>query len=302
MAFTIRKGFVWQLKTRSLALGARTCVMGVLNVTPDSFSDGGLHFDTATAIEHGLALLDAGADIVDIGGESTRPGRYEPVTAAMEQARVLPVIAGILKQRPHAVVSIDTYHAETALAAVSAGAEIVNDVSGLQWDPVMAGACARLGCGVVITHTRGRPEEWKHLPRLKREEIVPLVERELGERLRTALDAGIARERIVLDPGFGFGKVFDENYVLLAGMETLRGLDRPLLAALSRKSFLGRTLAELHGGSDAAVAERGPASLAAMVAAILAGAHVVRVHQVRPAVEAARIADALAAALPTPHG
>lgn len=296
MAFVHRGVFSWKLKTRSLALGARTRVMGVLNVTPDSFSDGGLYFDTARAIEHGLAMLHAGADIVDVGGESTRPGKYEQMTAAMEQARVLPVLAGILTVQPNAILSIDTYRADTATAAVEAGAEIVNDVSGFQWDPAMAGACARLGCGVVLMHTRGRPGDWKHLPPLQQKEVVPLVQRELRERLQAALDAGVAHERILLDPGFGFGKVFDENYALLAGMDALRGLGQPLLAALSRKSFLGRTLAGLDGGSDAPAEARGMASLAAMVAAILGGADVVRVHEVRPAMEAARIADAVLAA------
>ncbi len=269
--------------------------MGVLNVTPDSFSDGGLYHDAEDAVAHGLRMLDEGADILDIGGESTRPGQQEGISAAAEQERVLPVIAGILKERPDAVISIDTYKASTATVAVDAGAEIVNDVSGFLWDGEMAATCAGLACGVVLMHTRGRPDEWKSQPRLAAEEVLPLVRRELGERLQTALDAGVLREWIVLDPGYGFGKRFDENYALLARQAELLELRQPLLAGVSRKSFLARTLRPLYGGADAPVEDRLYSTLAATVAAILAGADIVRVHDVRPAVEAARIADAVLA-------
>lgn len=298
MAFANRGGSTWQLKTRSLTLGVRTRVMGILNVTPDSFSDGGLHLDPANAIQHGLSLLADGADILDIGGESTRPGQSPSETPATEQARVLPVLAGILEVQPTAILSIDTYHAETAIAAVQAGAEIVNDVSGFEWDDAMAAACARLACGVVLMHTRGRPGEWKHLPNLPQQEVLPLVQKGLGKRLQHAQDAGVARSRILLDPGFGFGKAFEANYPLFAGLEALRSIGQPLLAGVSRKSFLGRTLSDLYGGSDAPIQARANASLAAMVAAILGGADVVRVHEVKSAVEAARIADAVLAAVP----
>ena len=300
MTFAKRGATIWKLKSQSLALGTRTRVMGILNVTPDSFSDGGTHFDALRAIDHGLAMFADGADIVDIGGESTRPGKHEPETAATEQARVMPVIAGILRAHLHTtpapILSIDTYHAETALVAITAGVEIVNDVSGFTWDPAMARICPRLACGVVLMHTRGRPDEWKQLPPLAQDEVLPLVTHELGDRLQSALAAGVKREQIVLDPGFGFGKAFDENYPLLAGMESLRSLGQPLLAGVSRKSFLGRTLTELHGGVVFPAVARGNASIAAMVASILAGADVVRVHDVKPAVEAARVADAVLAA------
>jgi len=296
MTFANRAASLWKLKTRSLPLGARTLVMGVLNVTPDSFSDGGQHFSSEKAIAHGIAMLQQGADIVDIGGESTRPGDHPPISSATEQDRVLPVIAGILNHHPDANLSIDTYRADTAAAAIQAGAEIVNDVSGFQWDPAMPGTCARLGCGVVLMHTRGKPAEWKWKPRLRPKEILPLVQQQLEERLAFAVGAGVQQERIVLDPGFGFGKVLDENYPLLANLSSLRGLGCPILAGVSRKAFLGHTLAELNNGVDVSVAERDAASLAAMVAAILAGADVVRVHDVRPSVEAARIADAVLAA------
>ena len=296
MIFAKRGNTVWTLKTRSLALGARTLVMGVLNVTPDSFSDGGIHLEPARAIDHALSMFNDGADVVDIGGESTRPGKYQAATVEMELERVLPVIAGVLKSRPDSVLSIDTYHAQTATAAVRAGVEIVNDVSGLLWDEAMPGTLAQLGCGVVLMHTRGRPEEWKDQPRLLQADVLPLVRQELAERLETALVAGIRRESIVLDPGFGFGKSLDENYPLLPGIEELRRLGQPILAGVSRKSFLGETLADLNGGVRAPVEARGNASLAATVAAILAGADIVRVHDVKPTVEAARIADAILAA------
>jgi dihydropteroate synthase len=297
MAFRQRDQFAWRVKSRSLDPGQRTLLMGVLNVTPDSFSDGNLFLDPEAATAQALRMFEEGADIVDVGGESTRPGRYEAVTAEEEQSRVLPVIEAVLAAKPEAVLSIDTYKALTAEAAVSAGAEIVNDISAMGWDAEMAATCARLACGVVLMHTRGRSAEWRNLPRLAANEVVPLVKRELGASLQLALQAGIDRERIALDPGYGFGKSFDENYPLLAHQDELRELGRPILAGVSRKSFLGRKLAEFHGGSDAPMTARGNATIAGTVAAILGGAQIVRVHDVRPAAEAARIADAILAAI-----
>jgi dihydropteroate synthase len=293
MPFTRRSEFLWQLRTRSLALGTQTLVMGVLNVTPDSFSDGGLYHNAQEAIEHGLRMLDEGADILDIGGESTRPGQQHVVSAAEEQDRVRPVMQAILRARPEAVLSIDTYKASTARAAVGAGAEIVNDVSGFLWDEEMAATCADLRCGVVLMHTRGKPDEWRALPKLGADAVLPLVKRELEDRLQAALRAGVSRERIVLDPGYGFGKRFEENYPLLARQAELRELGQPLLAGVSRKSFLARTLGPLYAGADAPMEKRLHATIAATTAAILAGADIVRVHDVRPAVEAGRIADVL---------
>lgn len=298
MAFARRNPFTWQLGTRSLALADRTLIMGVVNVTPDSFSDGGLFIDTPRAAEQALRMFDEGATIVDIGGESTRPGKREPVTAAEERDRVLPVIEAVLKHRPGSILSIDTYKAETARAGVGAGAEIVNDVSGLLWDAEMGAACAALACGVVLMHTRGRPDEWRALPKLHPEEVVPLVKAGLESSLEAAIRAGIDRERIALDPGYGFGKPFDSNYPLLARQHELQSLNQPLLAGVSRKSFLGRTLAALNGGVDAPPDARGAVTIAAVTAAILSGAAIVRVHEVRPAAEAASIADAVLATLP----
>ena len=293
----------WRLRTRSLELGRRTLIMGVVNVTPDSFSDGGLFLTPEAAVAHALRLLDEGAGILDMGAESTRPGSRAggaagsesapAVSAEEEQARLLPVLEGILAARPQAIVSVDSYKAATARAALAAGAEIVNDVSGFRWDSVMAAACAGFKCGVVLMHTRGRPEDWRTQPQLAPDELLAAVRSGLAASLAVAAQAGIEPQSIVLDPGYGFGKRFDENYTLLARQAELLALGRPLLAGLSRKSFLGRTLAPLHAGKDAPVEAREAASLAAMVAAILHGASIVRVHAVRPAVEAALIADAV---------
>ena len=284
--------FDWKLRTRSLALGASTRVMGILNVTPDSFSDGGRLRSVDEAIEAALTMFADGAAIVDIGGESTRPGAAGELSTEQELDRVLPVIEGVLRAQPGAILSIDTYRAATARAALQAGVEIVNDVSGFLWDESMAATCAAQTCGVVLMHARGRPIEWKSLPRLAPDEVVPLVKEGLAERLHVALDAGLTRERIVLDPGFGFGKKQYANYPLLMGLPELSALGQPLLAGISRKSFLGHTLVPLYGPAGAPVSAREHATLAAGTIAILMGASLIRVHQVRPAVEAALIADA----------
>ncbi len=306
----MRSVFQWNLGTRALELGKRTLIMGIVNVTPDSFSDGGSFLDSDAATKHALQLLDEGADIIDVGGESTRPGAKvqvastqdkhpnhaagsAPATAAVsedeELRRVLPVIAALKKQRPQAVISIDTYKAVVARAASAAGAEIVNDVSGLRWDPQMAKVAAEIKCGVVLMHMRGRPEEWHKLP--PPGDVVLLVKRELRELVEAAVLAGVRRERIAVDPGFGFGKSFEQNYPLLARFQDLQALGFPLVAGTSRKSFLGRVLA--HDGKDAAVADRLHANLAAQTALILKGAHILRTHDVKAAAEAARMADAI---------
>jgi len=300
-----REKTTWRLRSRTLEAGARTLVMGVVNITPDSFSDGGTFLDPEKAVEQALKHLEEGADLIDLGAESTRPGSQAggaegadapAVSADEEQARLLPVLQGLLAARPDAVVSADTYKAATARVAVKAGAEIVNDVSGFAWDKEMAKVCAEFRCGVVLMHTRGRPEAWRTQPTLPADELMAAVRAGLEASVEAATAAGVAREAIVLDPGYGFGKRFDENYTLLARQAELLTLGRPLLAGVSRKSFLGHTLATLHGGVTARAVERETASIAALVAAILQGTSIVRVHAVRPAVEAARIADAVLAA------
>ena len=285
----MRAVFQWSLGTRALELGKRTLIMGIVNVTPDSFSDGGLYLDSGKAADHALQLLDEGADIIDVGGESTRPGAKVAVSAEEELRRVLPVITALKKQRPDAIVSIDTYKASVARAAAAAGAEIVNDVSGLRWDPQMTKTIAETKCGSVLMHMRGRPEEWRSLP--PPGDIVLLVKRELREWAEAAVLAGVRRERIALDPGFGFGKNFEQNYPLLGRFQELQALGFPLVAGTSRKSFLGRALAK--DGKDAAVADRLYGNLAAHTALILKGAHILRTHDVKAAVEAARVADAI---------
>jgi dihydropteroate synthase len=292
----------WRLRSRTLELGRRTLVMGVVNITPDSFSDGGFFLVSEKAVDHAIGLMDEGADLIDLGAESTRPGSNAggaapSVSAEEEQRRLLPVLEGILKRLPHAVLSVDTYKAATARAALQAGAEIVNDVSGFAWDPALAGVCAEFGAGVVLSHTRGRPEEWRGQPQLESDALLAMVYEGLGTSLAIARRAGVAANAIVLDPGYGFGKRFDENYALLARQAELLELGRPLLGGVSRKSFLGHTLAPLFGGKDAPLDARENASLAAVTAAILHGASIVRVHDVRPAVEAARIADAVLSAV-----
>jgi dihydropteroate synthase len=308
----MRSVFHWNLGTRTLELGKRTVIMGIVNVTPDSFSDGGLYFEHDKAVAHGERLLEEGADILDVGGESTRPGASvapadsaitknegkvaspklagkEAVTAEEELARVIPVVSELKKKHPNAFISVDTYKASVARAAVNAGAEIVNDVSAFRWDPLMAKTVAEFKCGAVLMHMRGRPEEWRNLSPVG--DIVLLVKRELKDWAEAAVLAGVRRERIVLDPGFGFGKRFDENYPLLNRFSDLQAAGFPLLAGTSRKSFLGRTLAK--DGKDAAPSDRLFGTIASQTALILKGAQILRTHDVKPAVEAARIADAI---------
>jgi len=311
---TMRAVFQWNIGARTLELGKRTLIMGIVNVTPDSFSDGGEFLETTKAVERALHLMDEGADIIDIGGESTRPGaavaassssspspgkgpavaagtpsKKIAVSAEEELRRVVPVITEVKKRRPEAVISIDTYKAEVARAATAVGAEIVNDVSAMRWDRLMARTVAEIKCGAVLMHMRGRPEEWRTLPPAG--DITLLVKRELREWVESAVVAGVRRERIALDPGIGFGKTFEQNYPLLSHFQDLQSLGFPLLAGTSRKSFLGRTLAA--NGKDAAPADRLYGNLAAHTALILKGAHILRTHDVHAAVQAARVADAI---------
>ena len=284
----MRAIFQWNIGHRVLELGRRTLIMGVVNVTPDSFSDGGLYVDAEKAVVRAEQLLDEGATIIDVGGELTRP-TSEPVSEEEERRRVLPVIRDLKRRRPDTIVSVDTYKAGVAQAAVGVGAEVVNDVSGFRWDPKMAKTLAELKVGAVLMHSRGRPEEWRSLPPIG--DPVLMAKRELRQWADAAILAGIKRDHLVLDPGFGFGKRFEENYPLLAHFAELQQMGFPLLAGVSRKSFIGRALA--RDGKDATVAERLYGTIAAETALILKGAHIIRTHDVRFAVEAARVADAI---------
>src|SRR5689334_13410956 len=226
-----RAVFLWRLRTRTLELGPRTLVMGILNVTPDSFSDGGRFLARDHAVAHALKMLDDGADLLDIGGESTRPGTpvaESGIPAAEELRRIMPVIEDVLRERPGAIISVDTYKAEVARAAVDAGCEIVNDVSALRWDPEMAVTVAELACGVILMHTHGRRQEWRDLH--PSADIVAEVKTYLRVYAQAAVSAGIDKDRIVLDADFGFAKKFDQNYPLLAGLDQLHDLGFPLLA------------------------------------------------------------------------
>lgn len=290
----MRPVFDWLIGSRTLQLGKRTLIMGVVNVTPDSFSDGGVSFDRARAVDYAIKLLQDGADIIDIGGESTRPGSKvsaaetrAAVTEKEELERVIPVIASVREKLPKAFISVDTYKAGVARRAVEAGAEIVNDVSGFLWDPKMTKTLAELKCGAVLMHVRGRPHEWRTLPPVP--DIVSLVKRELRDRTEAAVLGGMKRERMVIDPGFGFGKNHEENYPLLRRFEEFHQLRFPLMAGISRKSFIGRALA--RDGKDASVSDRQFGTLAAETVVILKGAQIIRTHDVRACVDAVRIAD-----------
>jgi dihydropteroate synthase len=286
MSFPPRPRFTWRLRSRSLPLGRRTLLAGILNVTPDSFSDGSRFFNIGDATDHALRMLDEGADFVDIGGESTRPNSA-PVPVGEEQSRILPVIRSILRYRPDAVLSADTYHASTAELALEAGVQIVNDVSGLLWDPGMPAVLARHKPGAILMHTRGAPRHWQSLPPLPHADIIPLVTLGLAHSLNLAKSAGLLPASIVLDPGFGFGKLGDENFTLLARISELQQFVMPLLVGTSRKKFLSAHLADPTDSS------RLQATSASHVAAILAGVHILRVHDVPAARAAASIADAV---------
>lgn len=256
----------------------RPRVMGILNVTPDSFSDGGIHFDPAVAIASGLTMASGGADIIDVGGESTRPGA-PPVPAAIEQARVIPVIRALADAG--LVVSVDTRDATTMQAALEAGAAIVNDVSGLTHDPRARSVVARHGCAVVIMHMRGTPDTMTSMTDYG--DVVRDVAREVSARVVLAIAAGIARDAIAIDPGIGFAKTADQSVAVLRGLRALTDLGFPVLVGVSRKSFIGRLSCE----PDAA--RRLPGSLAAGLFAVSQGAAILRVHDVRASAQALAI-------------
>ena len=327
----MRVVFQWRVGSRVIELGRRTLIMGIVNVTPDSFSDGGLYIDAGKAVAHAQQLLEDGASIIDIGGESTRPGTpvasaaasasanrvpvaaprseplvKKPLSEEEERQRVLPVIRDLKRRCPDAIVSVDTYKANVARAAVEAGADVVNDVGGFRWDSKMAMTLAELEVGAVLMHSRGQPADWASLPPVG--DPVLMVKRELRRWAETATLAGIKRDRLVLDPGFGFGKRLEENYPLLAHFSELQQMGYPLLAGVSRKAFVGRMLAGAGDGKsgkgtnkkknkneDAEIPERLYGTLAAETVLILKGAHIIRTHNVRAAADAARVADAILA-------
>ncbi|HTZ19062.1 MAG TPA: dihydropteroate synthase [Dissulfurispiraceae bacterium] len=266
-----------------LDFSEKTCIMGVLNVTPDSFSDGGLHFDKDKAINHALELVEDGADIIDIGGESTRPGSAQ-VPLNEELRRTIPVIEAI-SSKIKVPVSIDTYKAEVARRAIDAGASMINDISGLRFDPGMAAVVALSGVPVFIMHIKGTPRDMQINPVY--EALIPEIMDYLRESIRIATDAGIDEKRIIIDPGIGFGKTFDQNLQILNRLDEFSTLQKPLAIGVSRKAFIGKIL----GGAPPD--ERVEGTAAAVAISILNGAHIIRVHDVREMAKVARVADAI---------
>lgn len=272
----------WLIGERRFDLGGRTLVMGVLNVTPDSFSDGGLFNEPDLAVEHAREMVADGADIIDIGGESTRPGA-EPVSVEDEVARTVPVIEALRAQVVPAVISIDTRKAAVAEAALAAGAQIVNDVSAGE-NPAMFETVAQAGAAMALMHMQGDPQTMQEAPTY--DDVVTEVRDHLAARVEAAVAAGVAREGIAVDPGIGFGKTVEHNLSLMKHLDMLASLDRPILVGPSRKSFIGKIL-----GVDVDERLEGTAAATAYLAA--RGAHIVRVHDVREMTRVVRIVDAI---------
>ena len=273
----MRKLFFWKLKQHEVRLGERTVLMGVLNVTPDSFSDGGRYSDPDRAFARALEMEEQGADIIDIGAESTRPGSAR-ISAAEELRRLIPVLKR-LKDRLSIPISVDTYKAEVAERAFELGAEIVNDPSGLTFEPHLARVVSNHNAGLVLNHMRGRPETWAKLGPLP--DAMAAITRDLDAAVSRARHEGVDRGRMAIDPGIGFGKRKEQNSLILGHLAELAGLDLPILVGPSRKEFLAHATAE----------ETRFAIAAAVAAAILGGAHIVRVHDVREMRAAADVAD-----------
>jgi dihydropteroate synthase len=264
-----------------LHLGARTLVMGILNVTPDSFADGGRHFDASAAVEAGLGMVEDGADILDIGGESTRPGA-EPLAEDEELRRVIPVVEA-LAARAGVPISIDTYKARVAREAVAAGATIINDISGLQYEPELGGVAASTRAALILMHTRGRSTDMYQ--RAVYTDVAGEIAAELRQAIARAEAAGVERDAIVIDPGIGFAKRAEHSFEALASLDALAALDRPILSGPSRKSFLNLAI------GNACADDREWATAAVVAASVLHGAHIVRVHGVKHMVDVVRTAD-----------
>jgi dihydropteroate synthase len=275
-------GYVLAWRNYALDLSRRTHIIGILNVTPDSFSDGGQFFDRQEAIEHGLVMAAEGADIIDIGGESTRP-YSETVSTEDEMDRVIPVIQ-VLARETKIPISIDTLKAEVAQEALRCGASMINDVSALRRDPDMISVAAKAGVPVILMHMKGTPEDMQKNPTY--EDLIPEIYGFLEEAIKRAVDGGIQKKHIIVDPGIGFGKTFDHNLQIIRELGRFLSLGQPILLGSSRKAFIGHILKnKAH--------ERDTGSMATIAAGILNGAHMVRVHNVRMAVETAAIVDAI---------
>jgi dihydropteroate synthase len=282
-----RRTFRLELPAATLTLGTRTLLMGVLNVTPDSFSDGGKFLEPQSAIERALEMERAGADLLDIGGESTRPGSTGTATET-ELARILPVLEG-LRGVLKIPIAVDTRKSQVAEAAISAGAQLINDISGLRFDPRIAEVAYRRGVPLILMHMRGEPATMQEGPFAR--DVMKDVVQGLRASIRKARAAGVRKSQIIIDPGIGFGKSFEQNYELLRKLPELAKLGYPLLVGTSRKGFLGATLA--RNGKPAPPEERLWGTAATVTASILGGAHMVRVHDVAEMAQVARVADCL---------
>ncbi|MCL6584501.1 MAG: dihydropteroate synthase [bacterium] len=277
-----RKEYSLLLHDRTIRLGARTCIMGILNVTPDSFSDGGKFLDPDMAIRRACQMVEEGADIIDLGAESTRPGSL-PISAEEEIRRLAPIVS-CLRKEIKIPLSIDTYKAAVAQAMLDEGAHLINDISGLRFDPQMAETVARFKAAVVLMHIQGTPRDMQQNPHYQH--LIPEITDYLRGSIDLALRAGILPEQIIVDPGLGFGKTLSHNLEIIRRLDEFRCLDKPILIGPSRKSFIGKVL-------DLPVDERLEGTAAAVAAAIMMGAHLVRVHDVKAMVRVARIMDAI---------
>jgi dihydropteroate synthase len=283
-----RKRFEWKLRDKTLSLGERTLIMGVLNVTPDSFSDGGKYQDPDRAFAHAVEMEEAGADLIDIGAESTRPGSSR-ISEAEELRRLVPVLKR-LRNKLTIPISVDTYKGNVAEKALDLGVDAINDPSALTFDPDLAKKTAQANAGLILNHMRGTPETWAKLPPLK--DVIRTICAELDASAHRAQRAGIDRRQLVLDPGVGFGKRKEQNAEILAQLAELARLELPILIGASRKSFLSTLLAPVPSGAFSADTEF--ATAAAVTAAILNGAHIVRVHDVKAMRAVVAIADEIA--------
>lgn len=272
----------FRARAKTFELGQRTWLLGVVNVTPDSFFNGGLYFEPARAIERALALAAEGADIIDIGGESSKPGS-SPIPAKEEKKRILPVVE-ILKQKNDVLISVDTTKADVAEAALAAGADIINDISAGRFDPRMLPLAARTGAGLILMHMKGTPRTMQIAPHY--DDVLGEVRAFLKERLEAAEACGVPRESVLLDPGIGFGKKLEHNLALLNNLGALADLDRPLVVGVSRKSFIGKIL-------KLEAPDRLEGTIAAAVVSILHGASLLRVHDVQAIKRAIAVADAI---------
>lgn len=278
-------GDAWLTARGAISL-ARPVVVGILNVTPDSFSDGGQFLDPQAALKHAAALIEEGADLLDVGAESTRPGRPEPVFASEEWRRLEPVLTGLVKRFPSVPVSVDTVKSDVARRALDAGAWIINDVSGLRLDPEIAAVCAAQGAGLVLMHSRGTVSDMATYDHASYDDVMANVTREMAEAVRVAEGRGVARNRIVVDPGLGFAKRPEHNVEVLRRLDTIGALGLPIMVGPSRKRFLGQITGRDIGDRDSATA-------AACVAAWFGGARLFRVHAVRVVRDALQVAHAV---------